>query len=104
MTPSLSNNSNLYHKWDNGLLFSIFLVLVLPSIYNSYSIFLIGNKPPELQSLAIVAQWQFVQVGMEVIHQHSTPLKVGSGPRRARASAHLYAQMVSYNQEGVISR
>jgi Na+-driven multidrug efflux pump len=69
MTPSLSNNSAVYHKWDNGLLFSIFLVLVLPSIYNSYSIFLIGNKPPELQSLAIVAQWQFVQVGMEVIQE-----------------------------------
>lgn len=55
--------------WDWGLLFSILFMLALPAVYQSYSIYLVGNQPPGDQTLAIVAQWQFVQVGMEVIQE-----------------------------------
>lgn len=56
-------------SWDWVLFFSIALYTIIPSIYQSYSVFLIGNTPPDEQNLEIVAQWQFVQVLFEVIQE-----------------------------------
>lgn len=55
--------------WDNRLFLSILTLLVIPSLYRSYSVYLIGNTPPDEQNLAIVAQWQFVQVAIEVLQE-----------------------------------
>ncbi len=63
-----TNTVNPGH-WDWGLFFSILLFFFIPSIYKSYSLYLIGNTPPVENNLAIVAQWQFVQVAIEVLQE-----------------------------------
>ena len=63
-----TNTVNPGH-WDWGLFFSILLFFFIPSIYKSYSLYLIGNTPPGENTLAIVAQWQFVQVALEVLQE-----------------------------------
>ena len=55
--------------WDWVLFASIALYIIVPSIYNSYSVFLIGNTPPNENNLEIVAQWQFVQVLFEIVQE-----------------------------------
>jgi Na+-driven multidrug efflux pump len=56
-------------NWDWLLFASIAFYIIVPSIYNSYSVFLIGNTPPNENNLEIVAQWQFVQVLFEVVQE-----------------------------------
>ena len=56
--------------WDWTLFFSILLYLILPTVYRSYSVFLIGNKLPTANGLAIVSQWQFIQVFLEILHYY----------------------------------
>lgn len=56
-------------NWDWLLFMSIFLYILLPTIYRSYSIYLIGNRMPSANNLAIVSQWQFVQVTIEIIQE-----------------------------------
>lgn len=58
-----------YTYWDWKLFLSILLYLSIPPIYQSYSLYLIGNTPPRDNNLAIVSQWQFVQVALEVIQE-----------------------------------
>ena len=41
----------------------------LPLVYNSYNIYLIGNSIPEENSLAIISQWQYIQVIVEIIQE-----------------------------------
>ena len=60
---------NLFRRWDWGLLGLIFLYMALPQFYGSYSIYLIGNAIPDTNALATVAQWQFVQLLLEVVQE-----------------------------------
>jgi Na+-driven multidrug efflux pump len=62
-------NNNQQNHWDWQLLFSILFYMAVPSIYTSYSFYLIGNSPPNTNNLAIVSQWQFVQSFFEVIQE-----------------------------------
>lgn len=55
--------------WNWTLFFSVLFYMLVPSIYKSYSIYLIGNTPPSANNLAIVSQWQFVQVFFEIIQE-----------------------------------
>ncbi|MEZ4850908.1 MAG: MATE family efflux transporter [Bacteroidia bacterium] len=47
----------------------ILLYSILPAIYQSYQLYLIGNEMPSLSGLAIASQWQFVQVWFEIIQE-----------------------------------
>ena len=47
----------------------ILLYMGLPRIYRSYSIYLIGNAIPDTNALATVAQWQFIELLLEVIQE-----------------------------------
>ncbi len=66
-----------YHvrQWDYRLFAAILLFLSLPNLYNLYRVSLIGNEIPDTGSLAIVAQWQFVGLIVEVF-QEATVLAV----------------------------
>ena len=63
------------HLWDWRLFAFIFLFLALPNIYQLYRVHLIGNELPDPGSLAIVSQWQFVGLVVEVF-QEATVLAV----------------------------
>lgn len=66
----------LYLKaWDWRLLLFIFLFLGLPNVYQIYRVYVIGNVIPDPGSLAIVSQWQFVGLVVEVF-QEGTVLAV----------------------------
>jgi Na+-driven multidrug efflux pump len=56
-------------KWDWKLLLSVLLYLSIPPIYQSYSLYLIGNTPPQENNLTVIAQWQFIQVALEVFQE-----------------------------------
>ena len=62
-------------QWDYRLFAAILLFLSLPNLYNLYRVSLIGNEIPDTGSLAIVAQWQFVGLIVEVF-QEATVLAV----------------------------
>jgi len=51
------------------LFLSIFLYQAIPAIYNSYSIYLIGNAVPGVKGLAIASQWQTVQLLVEIVQE-----------------------------------
>ena len=74
--------------WDWPLFIFIFLFLGLPNIYQIWRTYLIGNKIPDPGSLAIVSQWQFVGLSVEVF-QEATVLAIffflGSQIRSAAA-------------------
>ena len=55
--------------WDWRLFFFILLFLGLPSVYQLYRVYLIGNEIPDPGGLAIVAQWQFVGLVVEVFQE-----------------------------------
>jgi len=55
--------------WDWGLFLLIFLYMALPRFYRSYSVYLIGNAIPDTNALAIVAQWQFIELLLEVVQE-----------------------------------
>lgn len=61
--------------WDWPLFAFILLFLGLPNIYQIYRIYLIGNELPDPSSLAIVSQWQFVGLVVEVF-QEATVLAI----------------------------
>ena len=60
---------DLLNQWDWGLFLLIFLYMALPLFYRSYSIYLIGNAIPDVNALATVAQYQFVDLVLEVIQE-----------------------------------
>ncbi|MFC1907460.1 MATE family efflux transporter [Chloroflexota bacterium] len=60
---------NLLKQWDWGLFGLIFLYMALPRFYHSYSIYLIGNAIPDANALATVAQWQFIELLLEVVQE-----------------------------------
>ena len=43
--------------------------MALPQFYRSYSIYLIGNAIPDTNALATVAQWQFIELLLEVVQE-----------------------------------
>jgi len=59
----------LLRQWDWGLFLLIFLYIALPRFYRSYSIYLIGNAIPDTNALATVAQWQFIELLLEVVQE-----------------------------------
>lgn len=59
----------LLGQWDWGLFALIFLYMALPRFYRSYSIYLIGNAIPDTNALATVAQWQFIELLLEVVQE-----------------------------------
>ena len=59
----------LLGQWDWGLFLLIFLYMALPRFYRSYSIYLIGNAIPDTNALATVAQWQFIELLLEVVQE-----------------------------------
>ena len=61
--------------WDWRLFLFILLFLGLPSIYQLYRVYLVGNELPGTDSLAIVSQWQFVGIVVEVF-QEATVLAI----------------------------
>ncbi|MSP79081.1 MAG: hypothetical protein EXR67_05970 [Dehalococcoidia bacterium] len=61
--------------WDWRLFTFILLFLGLPNVYQLYRGYLIGNAIPETNSLAIVSQWQFVSLVIEIF-QESTVLAI----------------------------
>ncbi len=46
-----------------------FLFMALPQFYRSYSVYLIGNAIPDTNALATVAQWQFIELLLEVVQE-----------------------------------
>lgn len=78
----------LVRQWDWRLFLVIFLFLGLPNVYQIYRVGLIGNELPDPGSLAIVSQWQFVGLVVEVF-QEATVLAIffflGSQIRNATA-------------------
>ena len=61
--------------WDWRLFTFILLFLALPGVYQLYRVHLVGNAIPDPGALAIVAQWQFVNLVIEVF-QEATVLAV----------------------------
>ncbi len=59
----------LLRQWDWGLFLLIFLFMALPRFYRSYSVYLIGNAIPDPNALATVAQWQFIELLLEVVQE-----------------------------------
>ena len=59
----------LLKQWDWGLFLLIFLYMALPRFYQSYSVYLIGNAIPDTNALATVAQWQFIELLLEVVQE-----------------------------------
>lgn len=59
----------LLKQWDWKLFSLIFLYMALPQFYRSYSVYLIGNRIPDTNALATVAQWQFVELLLEVVQE-----------------------------------
>ena len=60
---------DLLKQWDWGLFLLIFLYMALPRFYQSYSVYLIGNAIPDTNALATVAQWQFIELLIEVVQE-----------------------------------
>lgn len=65
----------LVKVWDWRLFLFILLFVGLPSVYQLYRTYLIGNELPDPGSLAIVSQWQFVGLVVEVF-QEATVLAI----------------------------
>ena len=61
--------------WDWRLFTFILLFLALPGAYQLYRVNLVGNAIPDSSALAIVAQWQFVNLIIEIF-QEATVLAI----------------------------
>jgi len=62
-------------EWDWRLFLFILLFIGLPNVYQLYRVHLIGASLPDTGSLAIVSQWQFVGLAVEVF-QEATVLAI----------------------------
>ena len=84
----LASAKNHLKLWDWRLFAFILLFIGLPNVYQLYRVHLIGNELPDPGSLAIVSQWQFVGLVVEVF-QEATVLAIffflGSQIRSAAA-------------------
>jgi Na+-driven multidrug efflux pump len=59
----------LLKRWDWALFLLIFVYMALPEFYRAYSIYLIGNTIPDTNALATVAQYQFIDLLLEVVRE-----------------------------------
>jgi Na+-driven multidrug efflux pump len=66
---SIRSAAGALKRWDWGLFLLILLYMALPRLYRSYSVYLIGNAIPDTNALATVAQWQFIELLLEVIQE-----------------------------------
>ena len=66
---AMASIKSLLKQWDWGLFGLIFLYMALPRFYRSYSVYLIGNAIPDTNALATVAQWQFIELLLEVVQE-----------------------------------
>ncbi len=58
------------HYWNWKLFLTLLLVgNIFQSLYSSYAIYLIGNELPNTNGLAILAQWKFVELALEVLQE-----------------------------------
>ena len=69
VTGIIKFGKSLLSQWDWGLFLLIFLYMALPQFYRSYSVYLIGNAIPDTNALATVAQWQFIELLLEVVQE-----------------------------------
>jgi Na+-driven multidrug efflux pump len=67
--PRIQSAAQLIKRWDWRLFLLIFLYMSLPQFYRSYSVYLIGNVIPDTNALATIAQWQFVDLLLEVVQE-----------------------------------
>ena len=75
-TPGAANLVRSYlAAWNWRLYFFILLFLGLPNVYQVYRTSIIGTTLPDPGSLAIVSQWQFVGLVVEVL-QEATVLAI----------------------------
>ena len=58
--------------WDWRLYLSILLYLGLPSAYGLYRVHLVGAETVGAGDLAVVSQWQFVELAVEVFREAAT--------------------------------
>ncbi len=65
----MNNIKLILSRWDWGLFLSILGYMLIPRIYESYNIYLIGNTIPDASSLPIIAQWSFIALAIEVIQE-----------------------------------
>ncbi len=84
--------------WDWRLFLFILLFLGLPNVYQLYRVYLVGNEIPDASSLAIVSQWQFVGLVVEVFQEATvlaifyflgSQLRSGAGVRLDRTKSVL---------------
>jgi Na+-driven multidrug efflux pump len=68
-SSKLDSATQLLSQWDWSLFLLIFLYMALPQFYRSYSVYLIGNAIPSTNALATVAQWQFIELLLEVVQE-----------------------------------
>jgi Na+-driven multidrug efflux pump len=62
--------ARIYLKaWDWRLFLFVLLFLGLPNVYEIYRVYLIGNAIPDPGGLAIVSQWQFVGLVIEIFQE-----------------------------------
>ena len=61
--------------WNWQLFIFILLFIGLPNVYQLYRVYLVGNEIPDIGSLAIVSQWQFVGLVVEIF-QEATVLAI----------------------------
>ncbi len=73
--PPNVGHQYLVIQWDWRLFVGILLFVGLPNVYNLYRVSLIGNEIPDPGSLAVVSQWQFVGLVVEVF-QEATVLAI----------------------------
>ncbi len=60
---------HIVFRWDWRLFASILAYMLLPRLYENYSIYLVGNAIPDTNSLPIVAQWSFIALAIEVLQE-----------------------------------
>jgi Na+-driven multidrug efflux pump len=69
MPSKLKQIPDILRQWDWGLFLLIFVYMAMPEFYRAYSIFLIGNAIPDTNALATVAQYQFIDLLLEVVRE-----------------------------------
>lgn len=69
VVDTIKSSKVLLRQWDWRLFLLIFLYMALPQFYRSYSVYLIGNAIPDTNALATVAQWQFIELLLEVVQE-----------------------------------
>ena len=96
----------LYPKtipWPWLLFLSIFLYQAIPAIYNSYSIYLIGNAVPGVNGLAIASQWQTVQLIVEIVQESLVfPIYFFVGSKLLESDREVLSSRVAVSMKAIV--